>query len=152
MNIKTLRVRHARDRFEKPLAILENMPGEGMEAYPEQLRQLAAALAQAAAECEARDTRARRFVEKASEYPLVPGEAAEQGQSVAPVEELELPAGAVIEGYYVNAREDGDRLRYLYGRSSTGFWAADEFGWAEWRTAEERDRQIEPPLEAHAQV
>ncbi|VTU45587.1 hypothetical protein SRS16P2_00223 (plasmid) [Variovorax sp. SRS16] len=72
MNIETLRIRHTRDRLDKPLVIVVNMPGEGMEAYPEQLRRFAAALVQAAADCEARDTRGKHFVEKTVAYALAP--------------------------------------------------------------------------------
>jgi hypothetical protein len=57
-----------------------------------------------------------------------------------PVEEFSLPAEAVIEGYYIN---HWDGLRYPYGRSSEGFWAADEFGWAAWDTAADMTGAIE---------
>lgn len=53
-----------------------------------------------------------------------------------PVEEFELPEGAVIEGYYIDPT---DGLRYPYGRSAGGVWAADADGWTEWPTTAERD-------------
>lgn len=59
--------------------------------------------------------------------------------NMVPVEEFTLPDGAVIEGYYISG---GDGLRYPYGRSTSGFWAADEFGWASWNTLAERDGAI----------
>lgn len=53
---------------------------------------------------------------------------------------LELPPGAVVEGYCV---DPGNGLRYPYGSASDGtFWVADMFGWAGWRTREARDEVI----------
>lgn len=49
---RTLIVKHTADRYGRPLAVLENLPGEGAEMNGTQLRQLAAALLDAAGECE----------------------------------------------------------------------------------------------------
>lgn len=70
MNIKTLQVRLTRDRFNEPLAIVVNMPGEGMDASPAQLRRLGEALILAAADCEARNTKGKIFSETMGEYSL----------------------------------------------------------------------------------
>lgn len=49
---KTLKVKVVQDRFQRNLVALENPPGEGAELYPKSLRLLAAALLQAADDCE----------------------------------------------------------------------------------------------------
>ncbi len=52
-----LSVRHTRSYDNKPLCVLENMPGEGCEATPAQMRALAKILLQAAKEADQRKTK-----------------------------------------------------------------------------------------------
>ncbi|MBT2327023.1 hypothetical protein J7E62_32560 [Variovorax paradoxus] len=47
----------------------------GWKHPPDQLRQLAAAFTQAAADCEARETRGKHVIDKEAEYPLAPSAA-----------------------------------------------------------------------------
>lgn len=49
--ITHLRVTHTRDRFGRPLAVLENLPGEGLELSAAQLHSLGEALILAAVDC-----------------------------------------------------------------------------------------------------
>lgn len=66
---KTLRVRHTRDRFGRPLIELLDAPGPGAEMSPDALRVYAAQLLLAADTCDELATRGRdRNV--TSEYPL----------------------------------------------------------------------------------
>lgn len=51
-----LSVRHTRSYDNKPLCVLENMPGEGCEATPAQMRALAQVLIQAAKDADRRKT------------------------------------------------------------------------------------------------
>lgn len=66
-----LSVWHARCRHGKPLCVLENMPGEGCEATPAQMRALAQALIQAATDCEQRKTK----LHETRRYPVQGGAA-----------------------------------------------------------------------------
>lgn len=60
---KTLTVTQTRDRFGKPLCVVHDLPGEGAEMYPAQMRALAEALTNAAivAESGAADRGPRTF-------------------------------------------------------------------------------------------
>lgn len=49
----TLNTRLGRDRFGKPLATIDGMPGDYFEASPARLRELAAALMRIASDAEA---------------------------------------------------------------------------------------------------
>lgn len=51
-----------RDRFNKPLVVIESPLGNGMEASPAQLRALADVLCRIADEADARPTTGRHFV------------------------------------------------------------------------------------------
>ena len=51
---KELRVRHCTAHDGQPLAVVHNLPGEGAELRPVQMRALAHALLAAADECEGR--------------------------------------------------------------------------------------------------
>ena len=53
-----------------PLAVLDDMPGEGAELTPAQLRALAAALTKIAADSEARPMTAKHFMPARREYAL----------------------------------------------------------------------------------
>ena len=53
---KLLSVRHTRCRHGKPLCVIENLPGEGCEATPAQMRALAQVLIQAAKDADRRKT------------------------------------------------------------------------------------------------
>lgn len=65
-----LHVKHTVTRHGTPLAIVYNLPGEGAELTPAQLRQLAAALQAAADECEILHDSTRRQIPVCREYPL----------------------------------------------------------------------------------
>lgn len=53
-----------------PLAVLDNMPGQGAELTPAQLRSLAAALTKIADDTEARPMTAKHFMPARREYQL----------------------------------------------------------------------------------
>ena len=54
---KLLSVRHTRCRHGKPLCVLENMPGWGCPATPDEMRALAKILLQAAKDADRRKTK-----------------------------------------------------------------------------------------------
>lgn len=68
---KLLSVRHTRCRHGKPLCVIENLPGEGCEATPAQMRALAQVLIQAATDCEQRKTK----LHETRRYPMQGGAA-----------------------------------------------------------------------------
>lgn len=49
---RTLIVKHTKDRHGAPLAVVHNLPGEGAELSPAQLRRLARGLEAIADECD----------------------------------------------------------------------------------------------------
>ena len=63
-------VRLTRDRFDEPLAIIESPLGNGMAAYPSQLRELAAALLLADDAAEARPTKIKHFMDTTRTFPV----------------------------------------------------------------------------------
>lgn len=65
-----LKVTHTVCRLGQPLAVIDNLPGEGAERTPIQMRQLAAALIQAACDCEAALDLSRRWHKTRCEYVL----------------------------------------------------------------------------------
>jgi hypothetical protein len=70
--LKELEITHTVDRLGKPLIIVETMMGNGLDAYPEQLRALAAALCKAANDADARNQTARRNLSRVKiRYPLI---------------------------------------------------------------------------------
>jgi hypothetical protein len=71
MQITELQVTHTVDRFGKALVQVESSIGNGMEAYPDQLRALAAALCKAADDADSRTaSNLKRFPTSPGEYPL----------------------------------------------------------------------------------
>jgi hypothetical protein len=70
MSARTLHVKHTVTRHGAPLAVVSDLPGEGAELTPAQLRQLAAALLTAADECEILHDSTRRQIPVCREYPL----------------------------------------------------------------------------------
>lgn len=66
-----LSVRHTDCRHGKPLCVIENLPGEGCEATPAQMRALAQVLIQAATDCEQRKTKLHAI----RSYPMQGGAA-----------------------------------------------------------------------------
>jgi hypothetical protein len=67
---KMLEVTLTQDRFAKPLVIIGSCLGNGLEAYPAQLRALAAALCRAADDVEARPIDKKHNNSEKREYPL----------------------------------------------------------------------------------
>lgn len=65
-----LQVTLTRTSDEKPLAVLDNMPGWGVELRPHELRAFASALMQAAADCDSQETRSAHFISQKREYGL----------------------------------------------------------------------------------
>ncbi|MFZ6872835.1 hypothetical protein ACO0LF_12280 [Undibacterium sp. Di27W] len=53
--MKTLQVTLTETRFNKPLVVIDEMPGPHVEMSPDAVRAFANALLQAATDCEARD-------------------------------------------------------------------------------------------------
>lgn len=68
--LKTLRVTHTACRLGQPLAVIDNLPGEGAEFTPVQLRQLASVLVQAASDCEAALESSHFWIKTRREYML----------------------------------------------------------------------------------
>ena len=64
---RTLIVKHTKDRHGAPLAVVHNLPGEGAELSPAQLRRLARGLEAIADEC---DRGARLLLNVAVTYDL----------------------------------------------------------------------------------
>jgi hypothetical protein len=67
---KYLEVQLTRDRFDKPLVVVESALGNGLEASPDHLRALAAALNRAADDAEAQQTKGPHFTPTKREYQL----------------------------------------------------------------------------------
>jgi hypothetical protein len=67
---KTLTVTLTRSYKNEPLATVHNLPGPGADLYPVQMRALAAALINAANECEARPMGKRSFVKTVKMYSM----------------------------------------------------------------------------------
>lgn len=70
-----LRVTHTVCRLGQPLAVIDNLPGEGAEMTPIQLRQLASAMLQAASDCEAALDVSSRYGARKVTYVLAPAPA-----------------------------------------------------------------------------
>lgn len=68
--LKKLEVTLTRDRFNKPLVVIESSIGNGYEASPDHLRALAAALLKAADDADAKPTTSRYFMATKREYGL----------------------------------------------------------------------------------
>ncbi len=66
----SLKVKHTATRLGAPLAIIDQLPGDGAELTPAQLRQLAAALNAVADESELLSDTTRRRIPVRREYPL----------------------------------------------------------------------------------
>lgn len=67
---KTLKITLTEDRHKRPLAVIANLPGEGAELYPHQLRILALALLKVADDCEAHQPHAKHYLAAQREYML----------------------------------------------------------------------------------
>lgn len=67
---KQLHVTMTRTHDSKPLATVHNLPGEGADLTPAQMRALATALLAAADECEARPMDKRHFLRVKRSYEL----------------------------------------------------------------------------------
>lgn len=67
-----LQVRHTQTRHNQPLAELLNLPGNGTEMTPAQMRALATALMTAADDCEQRAMDKKHFMKTIKLYPLSP--------------------------------------------------------------------------------
>lgn len=68
--LKVLCVKHTFDRHDQPLLCIDNLPGEGAEMSPSAARALAAALLDAAADCEAAPRLKGRILPTRREYSL----------------------------------------------------------------------------------
>lgn len=68
--LKTLKVKHTATFKHAPLACIDEMPGDGAELTPAQLRQLAAALLAIADECEILHDTTRRHIPVRREYTV----------------------------------------------------------------------------------
>ena len=68
---RMLSVRHTHSHDKKPLCVLENMPGEGCPATPDEMRALAKLLLQAAKHAESRKTK----LDETLLYPMQGGAA-----------------------------------------------------------------------------
>ena len=69
---KTLKVTFTFTVDKKPLALVCNLPGGDAYLTPQNMRFLAAALVEAADECEAQPVGKKHFIEWQKEYPLWP--------------------------------------------------------------------------------
>ncbi len=67
---KELKVTFTRSYKGEPLAVVHNMPGLDAEMFPAHMRAVAAALQQAAAECESRPMGKRSFRQVTKIFPL----------------------------------------------------------------------------------
>jgi hypothetical protein len=68
---KPLTVSLTRCRENKPLAVVDNLPGGFAELRPAQLRDLAATLQRIADDCEARPVKGRYWTPARREYPVI---------------------------------------------------------------------------------
>lgn len=68
--LKSLQVTLTRDRFDKPLVVIESSIGNGFDRSPNQLRALAAALLKAADDADLMPTKGRAFMAAKREYEL----------------------------------------------------------------------------------
>ena len=68
--IKTLAVKHTATFKGEPLVCFSNLPGDGAELTPAQIRKLAAALLTIADDCDAHARSVRRYADRRREYPV----------------------------------------------------------------------------------
>lgn len=68
--IKSLAVKHTATFKGEPLVVFSDLPGNGAELTPAQIRALAAALRTIADDCEAHARGVRRAIDRRQTYPV----------------------------------------------------------------------------------